>query len=65
MCCSSVFPASVIERIWSLLLLVLAGIAVYGAVGWLVGAVDKTEINALLRRRKATPQSVSETEASS
>jgi putative peptidoglycan lipid II flippase len=59
------FSGSVVERIWSLLLLVLSGLGVYGAVGWLVGAVDKTEINQLLRRRKATPQSVSETEANS
>jgi putative peptidoglycan lipid II flippase len=59
------FSGSVIERIWSLVVLVLSGLIVYGAVGWLVGAVDKKEINQLLRRRKATPQSVSETEASS
>jgi putative peptidoglycan lipid II flippase len=59
------FSGSVIDRIWSLLVLVLGGIAVYGAVGWLVGAVDKKEINALLRRRKATPESASATEASS
>jgi putative peptidoglycan lipid II flippase len=59
------FSGSVIERIWSLLVLVLGGMAVYGAVGWLVGAVDKDEIQTLLRRRKATPESVSATEASS
>ncbi len=59
------FSGSVIERIWSLLLLVLGGMAVYGAVGWLVGAVDRKEIETLLRRRKATPESVSATEASS
>jgi putative peptidoglycan lipid II flippase len=59
------FSGSVIERIWSLLVLVLGGMAVYGGVGWLVGAVDKKEINLLLRRRKATPESVSATEASS
>jgi putative peptidoglycan lipid II flippase len=59
------FTGSVIERIWSLVVLVLGGLAVYGAVGWLVGAVDKDEINRLFRRRKATPMSVSETEANS
>jgi putative peptidoglycan lipid II flippase len=59
------FSGTVIERIWSLLVLVLGGFAVYGTVGWLVGAVDKKEISQLLRRRKATPVSVSETEASS
>jgi putative peptidoglycan lipid II flippase len=58
------FSGSVIERIGALLVLVLGGLAVYGAVGWIVGAVDKNEINLLLRRRKATPTSVSETQAS-
>jgi putative peptidoglycan lipid II flippase len=59
------FSGSVFERIWSLLVLCVSGLVIYGAVGWLVGAVDKAEINQLLRRRKATPQSVSETKASS
>ena len=47
------FAGNVIERIWSLLVLVVGGMAVYGGVGWLVGAVDKQEIQALLRRRTA------------
>jgi putative peptidoglycan lipid II flippase len=47
------FSGSVFERIWSLLVLVIPGLAVYGAVGWIVGAVDRNEINQLLRRRKA------------
>ena len=59
------FSGNVIERIWSLLVLVIGGMAIYGGVGWLVGAVDKKEITMLLRRRKATPESVSATEASS
>ncbi len=59
------FSASVLERIWSLSLLVFSGMAIYGAIGWLVGAVDKQAINQILRRRKATPESVSATEASS
>jgi putative peptidoglycan lipid II flippase len=59
------FSGTVIERIWSLIVLVLGGLVVYGAIGWLVGAVDKNEINRLFRRRKATPISVSETEANS
>ncbi len=58
------FSGSVIARIWSLLLLVGAGMGVYFAIGWLVGAVDKQEISKLLRRRKATPEPVSTTEAS-
>ena len=58
------FSGSVIERVWSVALLVGAGLAVYGAVGWLVGAVDRDEINRLLRRRKATPEAASAIEAS-
>ncbi|MGL5839006.1 MAG: murein biosynthesis integral membrane protein MurJ [Sphingorhabdus sp.] len=59
------FSGGVLDRIWSLSALVFGGMAVYGAVGWLVGAVDKNEISQLLRRRKATPESVSTVEASS
>ncbi len=58
------FSGGVVERIWSLLVLVIGGMAIYGITGWLVGAVDKTEIQLLLRRRKATPDSVSAVEAS-
>ena len=58
------FAGSVVERIWSLIVLVIGGMAVYGGVGWLVGAVDKKEIVTLLRRRKTTPESVSATETS-
>ncbi len=58
------FSGSILERIGSLLLLVFGGLGVYGAVGWLVGAVDKNEINLIIRRRKATPTSVAETQAS-
>ena len=50
------FGGSVIERIWSLLVLVVGGMAVYGGVGWLVGAVDKQEIQTLLRRRTANKE---------
>ena len=61
---SAQFGGSVVERIWSLVLLVGAGLGTYGAVGWMIGAVDRDEINLILRRRKATPISVSETQAS-
>lgn len=59
------FSGSVIERVWSLLVLVLGGMAIYGGVGWLVGAVDKKEIATLLRRRKATPEAVVAVETNS
>ncbi len=58
------FSGSVFERIWSLVALVGSGLLVYGAVGWLVGAVDRDEINLLLRRRRATPETASAIEAS-
>jgi putative peptidoglycan lipid II flippase len=58
------FSDSVIERVWSLVVLVGAGLVAYGAVGWLVGAVDRDEINQVLRRRKATPESAATIEAS-
>ncbi len=58
------FSGPVFERIWSLTVLVGAGLAVYGAVGWLVGAVDRDEINLLLRRRRATPESATSIESS-
>ena len=51
------FSGSVIDRVWSLLVLVIGGMAIYGGVGWLVGAVDKKEITTLLRRRSAAPAS--------
>ncbi len=59
------FGGSVIERIWSLSLLVGAGLAVYAAVGWMVGAVDRAEIEQLLRRRRATPETASSIETNS
>jgi putative peptidoglycan lipid II flippase len=59
------FLGGVVERVWSLLVLVLGGMAVYAMVGWLVGAVDKKEIETLLRRRKAAPDAASASEASS
>jgi putative peptidoglycan lipid II flippase len=58
------FSGSVFERIWSLTALVGAGLLVYGGVGWLVGAVDRDEINLLLRRRRATPETATSIESS-
>jgi putative peptidoglycan lipid II flippase len=59
------FGGSVVERVWSLAALVGTGLAVYGAVGWLVGAVDRSEIEQLLRRRRATPESATTIETNS
>ena len=59
------FGGAVIERVWSLVALVGAGLAVYGAVGWLVGAVDRSEIELLLHRRRATPETASSIETNS
>jgi putative peptidoglycan lipid II flippase len=59
------FSGSVIERIWSLTVLVGSGLAVYGTVGWLIGAVDRDDILDMLRRRKASPEDASAIESSS
>lgn len=59
------FGGSVFERVWSLAVLVGAGLAVYGAVGWLVGAVDRSEVEQLLRRRRATPETATSIETNS
>ena len=59
------FGGAVIERVWSLVALVGAGLAVYGAVGWLVGAVDRSEIELLMHRRRATPETASSIETNS
>ncbi len=45
------FAADVWSRIWSLVVLVAAGAAVYAAVGFMVGAVDKQRIIALVKRK--------------
>ena len=45
------YHGSVIERVWSLSLLVGAGLVVFFAAAWLTGALDKTLIAQLRRRR--------------
>ena len=45
------FAADVWSRIWSLVVLVAAGAAVYAVVGFMVGAVDKQRIIALVKRK--------------
>lgn len=48
------FSADTWSRVWSLLLLVSVGAAVYGGAGFLVGAVDKQRITALIKRKPIT-----------
>jgi len=47
------YGGNVIERIWSLSALVLAGLVVFFAVAWIVGALDKDLIAQLRRKRPA------------
>ncbi|AKM09033.1 murein biosynthesis integral membrane protein MurJ [Croceicoccus naphthovorans] len=47
------YGGNVIERIWSLAALVLTGMAVFFAVAWIVGALDKDLIAQLRRRRSS------------
>jgi putative peptidoglycan lipid II flippase len=45
------YSGNVFERVWSLSVLVLAGLIVFFGVAWLVGALDKDLIGQLKRRR--------------
>jgi putative peptidoglycan lipid II flippase len=54
------FGASVIERVWSIVLLVGAGAVVFFAVAWAIGAVDRDLIGQLKRKRPAEPVNLSE-----
>ncbi|MBO0749518.1 MAG: murein biosynthesis integral membrane protein MurJ, partial [Porphyrobacter sp.] len=51
---ASHYAGNVIERVWSLGVLVGSGLVVFFAVAWLVGALDR-DLLALLRRRRARP----------
>lgn len=51
---TSRYSGGVIERVWSLAILVLGGMIVFFAVAWLVGALDK-DLLAQMRRRRAKP----------
>jgi putative peptidoglycan lipid II flippase len=44
------FSSDILTRVSSLILLVGGGMAIYFAVGYLVGALDKDRVNRLLRR---------------
>jgi putative peptidoglycan lipid II flippase len=57
------FGGSVIDRIWSITLLVAAGAGVFFVVAWAIGAIDKDLIHQLKPRRRATPVTASSIEA--
>jgi len=54
------FGGTVVERVWSLLALVLGGMAVFFAAAYLVGALDKDLVAQLRRRRPAQSVDLSE-----
>lgn len=54
------YGGNVIERIWSLLVLVLGGMGVFFVVAYVVGALDKDLIAQLRRRRPPQPVDLSE-----
>ncbi|HEU4651509.1 MAG TPA: murein biosynthesis integral membrane protein MurJ [Croceibacterium sp.] len=54
------FGGSVIERVWSIALLVAAGGAAFFAVAWTIGAIDRDLIRQMGRRRRAEPVNLSE-----
>jgi len=51
---TSRYRGNILERVWSLSILVLGGMIVFFAVAWLAGALDK-DLMAQLRRRRAKP----------
>jgi putative peptidoglycan lipid II flippase len=57
------FGGSVIERVWSVTLLVAAGGAAFFAVAYVIGAIDKDLIHQLRPRKRATPETASSIEA--
>lgn len=54
------FGGSVLDRIWSLVVLVCIGGGVYFGVGWFAGAIDRDQLATLMRRRGADPAPVQE-----
>lgn len=54
------YGGNVIERVWSLLALVLGGMGVFFAVALVIGALDKDLIAQLRRKRPAQPVDLSE-----
>ena len=57
---ASRYHGNIVERVWSLGVLVLAGMVVFFAVAWLVGALDKDLIAQLRRRRPQQPVDLAE-----
>ena len=54
------YGGNVIERVWSLGVLVAGGMAVFFAVAFLTGALDKDLVAQLRRRRPAKPVDLAE-----
>lgn len=54
------FAGNVLERVWSLSLLVGAGAATFFLVAWAIGAIDKDLIAQMKRKRPAEPVNLSE-----
>ncbi len=54
------FGGNVIERVWSITLLVAAGGIAFFAIAWTIGAIDRDLILQLRRRRPAEPVNLSE-----
>lgn len=49
------YSGHLLQKVGGILLLVSAGLVVYAALAWLIGAVDKDDIAILARRRSAKP----------
>lgn len=49
------YAGNVVERVWSLSVLVIAGASTFFAVAWLIGAFDRELITQLRRKRPAEP----------
>jgi len=54
------YGGNVLERVWSLAVLVGAGAATFFAVAWVIGAIDKDLIGQLRRKRPAEPVDLAE-----
>jgi putative peptidoglycan lipid II flippase len=51
---ASRYGGNIVERVWSLAVLVIGGMVVFFAVAWLVGALDKDLLAQFKRRRPST-----------
>ena len=54
------FGGNVVERVWSLGVLVLGGMTVFFVVAWAIGALDKDLLGQLRRKRPAEPVNLAE-----